>query len=390
MAVVIFLVSLLPGIFYLWLIWRQDKYEPEPGRWVAIVFFLGMLSAFPAGLIEALVDFFIYPFWNGALHGDIKSVVISSFLIIAPVEEFCKVWPMILIATNRRIFNEPMDALIYGCSASLGFASLENSVYTLWAGSPTFLIRAFFAFPAHVFCASMWGWGFGMWRFRMRGFKGFSVFLASFIFSVLFHGFYDSLILSKRAALIVAVFSLLIVGFGVVFLAFYHFRRVSPFRWSLLPPGIRTAQRKAATEKFRGGLSVGWITGGIFIYGFIILASFTVAGFIKGALSGFKSVTMNFFLITTYHISGGTILILYGVIGMMFVLAGIVIGRMSRTKTIIEPAISSIISLSLLLVFMAERSGSEGFLIWLIAGPLFFGLSCLGGYLGELWQEKSS
>ena len=65
------------------------------------------------------------------------------------------------------------------------------------------------------------------------------------------------------------------------------------------------------------------------------------------------------------------------------------IGRISAKKTIFEPAIASSIALALLFVMLAPRSGSSSLLMFLFMGPIFFGLSCLGGWLGEAWQERA-
>jgi len=65
MGLLVFALSFLPGLFYLWIVYRQDKYDPEPHGWVAFIFFMGMLATFPAVVVEQLVDSFIYPYSAG-------------------------------------------------------------------------------------------------------------------------------------------------------------------------------------------------------------------------------------------------------------------------------------------------------------------------------------
>lgn len=389
MAALVFFTSFLPGLFYLWVVWRQDKYDPEPKKWIAFTFFLGMLSTFPAALSEQVIDLFVFPFWESSARGDMFSVYVSSFFIIGPVEEFFKMWAILAVASNKNVFDEPMDALVYGAAASLGFASLENAMYCIRYSSDIYVVRALLTVPAHILFATAWAWGIGMWRFRVRGTAGFMLFLGCFFLSFLFHGIFDALLLSKNTSMVTLVFPLLVLMGVLAFLAFYHFRKISPFRWSILPPGIRTAQQLSVKQKFEKGLSVGWVAGGTFIYGIITAIVFLLTGAIGAVLSGGEAVVINLL-----EPRGGPVMVLSTVLltvvlGVSFFLAGAIIGRLSKGKTIFEPAISSSIALALLFVFLAPKSGTSGLLAFLFMGPIFFGLSCLGGWLGEVWQERA-
>ena len=48
-------LGLAPGIFWLWLIYKGDKYRPEPKRLVIRTFVLGMVAVIPVMLVEALL-----------------------------------------------------------------------------------------------------------------------------------------------------------------------------------------------------------------------------------------------------------------------------------------------------------------------------------------------
>jgi RsiW-degrading membrane proteinase PrsW (M82 family) len=389
MVALVFLTSFLPGLFYLWIVWRQDKYDPEPKKWIAFTFFLGMLSTFPAALAEQVVDIFVFPFWESSLKGDFYSVYVSSFFVIGPVEEFFKMWAILAVASNKNVFDEPMDALVYGAAASLGFASLENAMYCIRFGSDIYVVRALLTVPGHILFATAWAWGVGMWRFRLRGFGGFLVFLGCFFLSVLFHGIYDALLLTRNPFLVTLVLPLMAVMGVLTFLAFYHFRKISPFRWSILPPGLRTVQQLSVQQRLERGLSVGWVAGGTLIYVLLTAAIFLLSGAVGAVLSGGKAVVLNFLDPRGGPIMVLTTVLLTVVLGVSFFAAGVLIGRISAKKTIFEPAIASSIALALLFVMLAPRSGSSSLLMFLFMGPIFFGLSCLGGWLGEAWQERA-
>ena len=54
--------------------------------------------------------------------------------IVGPVEETSKFLAIRLAVYRSLHFEEPMDGLVYGAAASLGFASLENLIYVLSYG----------------------------------------------------------------------------------------------------------------------------------------------------------------------------------------------------------------------------------------------------------------
>lgn len=391
MAALVFILSFLPGLFYLWVIRRQDKYDPEPRAWLAFTFFAGMLATFPAALVEQLVDLFVFPYGEGAGKGDLFSSAIAAFFVIGPVEELCKLLAILAVAANRALFDEPMDALVYAGAAALGFASLENSLYCMEYGSASYVMRAILTVPAHVCFAAVWAWGLGVWLLRARGAGGFFLFLASFAAAISLHGLWDLLLFTQAPLLVLMVLPLLLAMAGITALAFFHFRKISPHRWSRLPPGMRTAQRRAAEEKLRGGLSVGWIAGGTFIHAAVAVTVFLVSGAAASLLpgAGASLLTLGFLARAGEPPMLLALAVLTLLTGAAYFATGIVIGRLSRSRTIVEPAISAVLAVSLLFVLFAPSSGTPGLLAFLFMGPVLFGLSCLGGWIGERWQARA-
>lgn len=389
MGLLVFALSFLPGLFYMWIVYRQDKYDPEPHGWVAFIFFMGMLSTFPAVVIEQLIDSFIYPYSQGIARVDPVSILMGAYFIVGPVEEMFKFWAVLVVAANSHVFDEPLDGLVYAGAAALGFASLENALYCVQFGSAVYIPRAILAVPAHLLFAGMWGWGLSFWRFRQRNVLGFIVFLVMFAGSAVMHGTYDAMLFSQNPLLILLVVILLAmlllanVGF------FWHFKKVSPYRWSLLPAGRRTMQRRAVQERRRKGLSIGWIAGGTAIYVAIVLVNLVVLAAIlvmhmgTGVFTDMESGRLSLLVLAFYA------LILLVVIAVDFFLAGIVIGRLSRGRTILEPAIAAIIALSLMTILIPRGVGTWAFVMLVFSAPLIFGVGCLGGWIGELWQDAA-
>jgi RsiW-degrading membrane proteinase PrsW (M82 family) len=172
------IIPILPGLVWLWVIYRTDRYDPEPKRLVAITFFLGVLSIIPAVIGERVVDI-IYPYLraidlasadgSGEVH--ILPIAIACFLVIGPAEELAKFLAVRLYVYRKRDFDEPIDGVIYAAAAALGFASLENMVYVVdfqhggairWG---MLGMRSFLALPGHVIFAATWGYALGRQRF---------------------------------------------------------------------------------------------------------------------------------------------------------------------------------------------------------------------------------
>jgi RsiW-degrading membrane proteinase PrsW (M82 family) len=199
------LVPTLPGILWLALLYRTDRYEPEPKRLVALTFFFGLLSIIPALLIERLAEH-AYPYLGSieAAAGqpvgafvDAVPLGVACFLIIGPAEELFKFLAVRLYIYRHPEFDEPLDGVIYSSAAALGFASLENVFYVadFDGGHLTIRwsllgVRAFLALPGHVIFAAMWGAALGRRRFDPRYAVWPSLLLAAGL-----HGLYDFILM---------------------------------------------------------------------------------------------------------------------------------------------------------------------------------------------------
>jgi RsiW-degrading membrane proteinase PrsW (M82 family) len=60
----IILVALAPCAFWLWLIYKGDKYQPEPKFQIIKIFLLGAAVAIPVAIIESI----LYP---GSVQGQL-------------------------------------------------------------------------------------------------------------------------------------------------------------------------------------------------------------------------------------------------------------------------------------------------------------------------------
>jgi RsiW-degrading membrane proteinase PrsW (M82 family) len=120
--------GILPALFWLWF-WLKEDPHPEPRRVLMATFFGGMIVVGGALIAEYLISLY----FSGAI----------MLLFWAFSEEFLKYFAAWRIALTKPSFDEPIDALVYLITAALGFASLENILFSLKSFSSTGLLFGF-------------------------------------------------------------------------------------------------------------------------------------------------------------------------------------------------------------------------------------------------------
>lgn len=182
---VLFALSIAPGIAISLYFFFKDEYNREPRRHVIISFFLGMVSALLAGLIESTAL---------TLTGDngsdsILFTALKAFLIVGFTEEWCKYIMVRKYAFPKPEFDEPFDGIVYAVMVSMGFATLENVMYVMEHGLATAIARMFLSVPAHASFAVLMGYYLGMARFKHIEKR--SYLLRGVLAATFFHGCFD-------------------------------------------------------------------------------------------------------------------------------------------------------------------------------------------------------
>jgi protease PrsW len=115
--------AVAPALLILWLVIAADE-RPGPPAKVWTAFFLGAASISLLGVARA-------PFTSilAAPENPWVGQVLHSLLGVALPEEAVKILVIVAISARRRPFADPMDTVIYGAAAGLGFAAYENLAY---------------------------------------------------------------------------------------------------------------------------------------------------------------------------------------------------------------------------------------------------------------------
>jgi len=216
-------LALAPGIAISLYIYLKDKHEREP---------LGLLlMSFLYGALSTIVTLLISAFVTGSMSINENSVVdqfFNAFFMVALVEEFSKfIFVRFLLYPNKN-FNEPFDGIVYAVMVSMGFATLENVLYTFQYGVTTGILRMFTAVPAHATFGVLMGYYLGKAKFIHRR-ETYYGFIALFVATV-FHGAYDYFwFISYIPAIWFGAVASLIIGIVLSRRAIKLHQGISPF-----------------------------------------------------------------------------------------------------------------------------------------------------------------
>ena len=181
------LATILPSILIILFFVYSDKFK-EPRGEILKVFFYGILITIPAYFLNTYLD----AFWYNNFR--VSEELISSFLTAAPVEEGLKLSILYFFVYKMKDFNEPIDGIVYGVTASLGFATLENFYYVYLladyfetSSMSLAILRSFSAVPAHAVFGVFMGYFFMKYTFIKKG----DNLLFAFVVPFVLHGCYN-------------------------------------------------------------------------------------------------------------------------------------------------------------------------------------------------------
>jgi len=179
--------AVLPAIIILIYSYKQDSF-PEPPKIVFKTFLFGCATVLGIDLIISELDTFSENNLSGETYNFFDTFIRAAF-----VEEFFKFCVIVFYCTRKTAFDEPIDGLVYGVAASLGFAAYENIGYVLhFYKEPSFeiaIFRAFTAVPMHALCGIMMGFLISKCIFEKT--NNYMNLILALLIPVGMHGFYN-------------------------------------------------------------------------------------------------------------------------------------------------------------------------------------------------------
>ncbi|MDP3150902.1 MAG: PrsW family intramembrane metalloprotease [Ignavibacteria bacterium] len=167
------LAAFIPIAFYLFFVWKFDRFDREPVGLYLKHFLWGAVGA----IILALVGSYLFSFFlsfsiaNPELRHRTETIFVAPF-----VEEITKGVFLLFTISNRK-FDNITDGIVYGGAIGLGFGMTENFTYFLTYGK-TFenwlmlvLVRTSFTAVMHCVATASFGALLGFAKFKPLIFK---------------------------------------------------------------------------------------------------------------------------------------------------------------------------------------------------------------------------
>lgn len=222
LMVIYVLAAVLPAIFLMRYVYRQDTIEKEPPWLLANLVLQGVLAALVSIALEAFGETLL----NSLVQPDNpKYVILLAFLVVAVVEEGTKFFFLHQKTWRSPYFNYRYDAIVYAVFVSLGFAAFENVKYIFNYGLSVALPRAVLAIPGHMSFAVFMGVFYGRAKLcEDRGNRGGCVLnlIFSYLSAVALHGVYDTCCMSGTTKSTAIFVGFIVVLYLVVYLTIRH------------------------------------------------------------------------------------------------------------------------------------------------------------------------
>jgi protease PrsW len=175
---------------------------------MTVTFLLGAMSVVPAILFELLFAAF------APRETSLLGIFIYFLLGVALIEESLKFISVRAYAYKSALFDEPMDGIVLGACAGLGFAAIENLGYVFQFGPVDAVIRAVISVPGHAFYGAIIGYYLGEAKFKKRP----SIAVVGLAIAILLHGLFDTIatIFSSLIGVVILFGMILVVYYGIV------------------------------------------------------------------------------------------------------------------------------------------------------------------------------
>ena len=198
MQITLILISALtPVAVLLWYIYRKDKVQPEPTKWLLKAFGFGVLSMFLSFVFSVPACLLLGMGMDANTYSSIREAFADAFVFAAIPEELAKFIMLWLLLRKNPHFDEKFDGIVYAVCIGMGFAGIENVMYLAGGIEDGSWIRigisrALFSIPGHFFFAVLMGYYYSLYHFGIdRSPKAKAMILVA---PILAHGLFDGIL----------------------------------------------------------------------------------------------------------------------------------------------------------------------------------------------------
>jgi RsiW-degrading membrane proteinase PrsW (M82 family) len=207
--------AVIPMSIYLLIIWKMDKYEPEPLKFVLYHFLWGAFGAIIFALLLSSIAAVTLEASIGIAHPLVMTILIAPLM-----EEITK--GVYLTKTYRdKRFDNITDGLVYGAAIGLGFGMTENFFYFIaygdtfseWIG--TVIIRSGFSAVMHCIASGTLGAILGFIKFSTVKNKTMLTFLG-ILLAMAVHSFWNASVSFENTFVFGFLFMFILIMFFIL------------------------------------------------------------------------------------------------------------------------------------------------------------------------------
>ncbi len=177
--------AIAPGLALLVYFYLKDRYDTEPIGSVARLFVIGLLIVFPIMVIQ-----------RGFVLGFGENPIMFSFGVSAGIEEFVKWFLVYYLIYRQGAIKHSYDAIVYATAISLGFATMENVIFSLYyePSVQVLITRALLPVSGHALFGVTMGYYLGKAMYHPlteKRYLSYALFMP-----IVWHGIYDYILLT--------------------------------------------------------------------------------------------------------------------------------------------------------------------------------------------------
>ena len=220
--------AILPMTLYLFLVWRMDKYEPEPIKFVLLHFLWGAFGA----IILSVAGSALLGIATG-ITGHTETENTIQTIIFAPFAEEVAKGLLLFWTVNSKKFDNITDGIVYGTAIGFGFGMTENFLYFVTYGDSAaswfylVIVRSLFSAVMHAISTGTFGAVLGIAKYSNSFVRIFFPIFA-LIFSMLIHFFWNASVIFNGAYFYGFLFMIVltVLFLGVIRLSIYNEKKI--------------------------------------------------------------------------------------------------------------------------------------------------------------------
>ena len=207
-------IAILPAIFFMIYIYRNDDKEKEPPLLLLKCIIGGLLSVPIAIILEMIAEAVVIYLLENVVSATRVNYGVLTAIFVGLIEEGAKFFFLYKFTWKDKAFNYRFDGIVYAVFVSLGFAALENVFYVFNYGTGVALQRALLTIPGHMSFAVYMGLYYGHAKVSeaVNNPDGKALNLkAAYAFAVLLHTIFDATLMVESDIGLIIFFIFVII-----------------------------------------------------------------------------------------------------------------------------------------------------------------------------------